>query len=67
MKPKYHNVRLRVSSLDSNALCIVGTVCAALRKAGVGPGEVEAFASDAMSSDYNHLLRTTMRWVKLVD
>lgn len=66
-KPKYHNVRLRVSALDSNALCIVGAACAALRKAGVRSGEIEAFASDALSGDYNHVLRTTMGWVKLID
>ena len=65
IEPKYHDVRLRLSTLDGNALGIVGAACAALRKAGVASKEIEIFADDALSGDYSHVLRTTAGWVQL--
>ena len=40
--PKYNNVRVRLSTLDGNALGIVGAACAALKRAGVTSTEIEA-------------------------
>ena len=35
----------------------------ALRQAGVEPGELSAFLSEATSGDYDNLLLAAMRWV----
>ena len=67
IEPKYPDVVLNVGAVNGNAFGVVGAVGSALRKAGVAPREIETFSADAMSGDYNHLLRTAMRWVKFTD
>lgn len=60
---RYPNVSVPLEGCDGNAFSILGRVSAALRKAGVGDAEIAAYRAEAESGDYDHLLRTTMRWV----
>jgi hypothetical protein len=60
---KYPKVKVRLSGHDSSALAIVGTVMAAMKKAGVPKEEIVAFRLEAMSGDYDHLLQTAMKTV----
>jgi hypothetical protein len=64
-EPKY-KVRVKVVGNDGNAFAIMGAVLAALRKAGATKEEQTAYANDAMSEDYGHLLRVSGKWVDLV-
>lgn len=66
-EPKYPDVVLNVGTVNSSASGVIGAVGSALRKAGVASCEIETFSAEAMSGDYNHLLRTAMRWVKFTD
>lgn len=48
--------------VDGNAFMVVGAVRAGLRKAGNPPEVLEQFSEDAMSGDYDHLLRVSMAY-----
>ncbi len=64
-EPKYPAVRFRAEDLDAHPLALVGAVSSALRRAGAPPADVEQYAADALSADYDHVLRTTMGRVTL--
>lgn len=63
MDVKYPDIKVRLSGEDGNAFAIIGRVRRALKKAKVPSTEIEAFSSEAMSGDYDHLLQTAMKWV----
>jgi hypothetical protein len=46
---------------DGNAFAILGRFRRAARKAGWPPEEVQKVLDEAMSGDYDHLLRTIVR------
>lgn len=50
---------------DGNAFAIIGKVRTALREAGASPDEIDDFTTEATSGDYNHVLQTAMRWVRV--
>lgn len=49
---------------DGNAFAIIGRVSAALRHAGLEE-QVAEFQTEAMSGDYNNLLRVCMKYVNV--
>lgn len=63
MDPKYPDIEVQLSGEDGNAFSIIGSVRQALRRANVPKEDVEAFTSEAMSDDYDNVLRTCMKWV----
>jgi hypothetical protein len=65
LNPKFPNTTVRLSQLDGNAYSIMSAVTNALRRDGVDKDQVEAYKTEAMSGDYDNLLRTTMRWVEV--
>jgi hypothetical protein len=60
--PKYPAVRVKLSEMDGNAFVILGRCSAAARKAGVPDAEIAAFTVEAMGGDYDHLLRTCLKY-----
>ena len=50
---------------DGNAFAVMGAVQRALRKAGAPKEEINQYLKEAMSGDYDNLLRTTMDWVEV--
>lgn len=62
-RPLYPDAIAQISGEDGNAFAIIATVRRALRDARVPSDEVTRFQDEAMSGDYDHLLRTAMRWV----
>ena len=63
--PKYA-IRVPLIGEDGNAFAVMGAVQRALRKAGASKDEINQYLKDAMSGDYDNLLRTTMEWVEVV-
>jgi hypothetical protein len=63
--PKFDSVNVSLIGKDGNAFAILGAVAKAMRKAGVGASEIDAYQKQAMSGDYNHLLRVTMDTVNV--
>lgn len=62
--PKY-NIEVELCGNDGNAYAIMGAVRKALRKAGAGKDELDQYFAQATAGDYDHLLRTTIEWVKV--
>ena len=50
---------------DGNAFFILGKVKKALRKFGCSNEYIDNYITDATSSDYNHLIQTTMEYVNV--
>lgn len=50
---------------DGNAFYILGVTIDALKKAGMEK-EADEYQKEAISGDYDHLLRTTMEYVEVV-
>ena len=61
---KYPEVEVKLVGEDGNAFSILGRVSKAMRRAGIDSTEIKEFTDEAMSSDYNHLLQTVMKWVE---
>lgn len=49
---------------DGNAFAVLGRVNKALKEAG-RPKDGKRFLEEAMQGDYNHLLRTAMKYVEV--
>jgi hypothetical protein len=62
--PKY-DITVQLSGNDGNAFAILGAVGKAMRRAGVPKSEIDAYTAEAMSGDYNDLLRTSMAYVNV--
>jgi hypothetical protein len=63
MEVKFPEVEVELVGHDGNAFSILGSVNRALQRAGVSKEERDAFAKEATSGDYDHLLQTCMAWV----
>lgn len=62
---KYPEVNVELVGQDSNAFLMIGRVRMALKRGGVEADEVEVFSKEAMSGDYDHVLRTITNWVNV--
>lgn len=60
---KHPEVTVLLTEISGNALVIVGAVRCELRLAGVKKDEIDQFTDEAMSGNYDHLLRTCQQWV----
>ena len=54
--------KLKLVGEDGNAFFIMGRATKAARKAGWTKEQTDAIMNEAMSDDYNHLLRTMMKY-----
>jgi NAD(P)H-flavin reductase len=65
--PKYPKakVQIELAGPTGNAFVVMGRTEAALKDAGVGEQEIDRYRREAMSGDYNNLLRVTGEWVRL--
>ena len=53
----------RLVGEDGNAFAIMGRVTSVLRRAGF-ENKIKEYHEEAMSGDYDHLLGTTLKYVK---
>ena len=53
---------VKLVGTDGNAFAILGKVKRALKEAGFTPDELAEFQKQAMSGDYDNLLRVCMQW-----
>jgi hypothetical protein len=61
----YENVTVELVGQDGNAFAILGRVQSALRRGGASQEAIRDFVAEATSGDYDHLLRTVMRYVNV--
>lgn len=60
--PKYPNITVQLVGQDSNAYNLLGICRRAMVKNRLPQSEIEAFTTEATSSDYSHLLMTCTEW-----
>ena len=60
-----YDIQVQLIGKDGNAFAVMGAVQRALRKAGAPKEEINQYLKEAMSGDYDNLLRTTMDWVEV--
>jgi len=58
-----YTVEVELVGHDGNAFAIMGKVQRALKDAGANANELKQYLDESMSGDYDHLLRTAMKWV----
>lgn len=63
---RYPDIEVQLVGQDGNAFFIIGRTQSAMHRAGVPQEEIDKYADEATSGDYDHLLATTMRWVDVV-
>ena len=59
------DIDVQLTGTDGNAFALMGKVSKGILEAGGSKTDVVAFQDEAMSGDYNHLLRTCMAWVNV--
>ena len=59
------DIDVQLTGTDGNAFALMGKVSEGIKKAGGTSEDVRSFQDEAMSGDYNHLLRTCMAWVNV--
>ena len=62
---KYPEIEVEIIGQDGNAFSILARVSEAMEKAGVPPDEISDFFAEATSGDYDRLLATVVKWVKV--
>lgn len=62
MTPKYPYIIVELSGHDGNAFAILGRCRQAAQEAGLSEDEIDAFMTEAMAGNYDHLLLTAMCW-----
>jgi ribosomal protein L32 len=65
MKPICENVTVQLTGEDGNAFFVISRVRKAMKRAGVEQSTIDAFSKEAMSGDYDHVLRTCMEYVEV--
>jgi hypothetical protein len=65
ISPKYPTIEVQLTGGSGNAGAIIGAVMRALRRGGAGAEEVQAFAAEATSGDYDNVIQTAMKWVEV--
>ena len=61
--PVFPEIEVQLTGEDGNAFFIISRVSAALRRHGVKPERINTFQQEAMSGNYDNVLRTCMAWV----
>lgn len=65
-EPKYPEITVKLTGVNGNAYNILSIVRKALLNNGVSIEEIrEFFLPEAMKNDYDHLLRTCIKWVNV--
>jgi hypothetical protein len=61
-KPLYPHVKVKLTGRDGNALSIINSCSVAARKGKVPQEEIDQFNNEALSGDYDNVLRTCLKW-----
>lgn len=66
MEPQFPDIEVKLTGQDGNAFAVMGAVTKAMRKAHVPKADIDQYMADAMSGDYDHLLRVTCETVTVL-
>lgn len=65
MDIRYPDISVQLTGRDGNALAIIAAVADALRREGVSAEDIDTFRAEAMSGDYDRVIRTVLAWVEI--
>lgn len=65
MDQLYPEITVKLTGKEGNAFGVIGAVTKAMKAVKVPPEKIHAFTEECMAGDYNHLLRTCMKWVNV--
>lgn len=65
-KPRYPQVKVKLIGKNGNAYAILGECKYAAKKAGISKEEIDKFLKEAMSGDYDNLLKTCCNWFSIL-
>ena len=63
MEPKFPHIIVQMSGEDGNPVAIVSRVCKAMQRASIDKEDVDAFRTEALSGNYDHVLQTAFKTV----
>lgn len=63
--PKYPDFKVRLSNQDGNAFHLISAVNNAMRRMGIPDAEREKFREEAISGDYDRMLKVCMTWASI--
>lgn len=65
--PKYEDVYvgIDVNGVGGNAYAIIASVVSGMKSVGAPKSDIEAFRSEAISGDYEHLKEVCSEWVDI--
>lgn len=61
--PKFPHIEVPLIGESGDAFAIIGRVRRAMRRGGCTKEQIAEFSAEAMSGDYDHLLRTVLATV----
>lgn len=64
-KIKYPHIKVKLVGENGNAFMILGLTKRAMKSAKLTQEQIDEYMNEAMSGDYDHLLQTTMKYVKV--
>lgn len=59
------DVDVELTDVDGNAFSVMGAVTKTMRRNGISQTDIDEYKKEAMSGDYDHLLRVTMETVNV--
>ncbi len=62
---KYPDITVNIIGQNGNAFCILGICKRVMEHAKLPQTEIDAFMTEAMSGDYDHLLATVVSWFEV--
>ena len=62
---KYPKVKVKLIGCDGNAFAIIGACLKEAKRKGLTKDQLDEFKTEAMSSDYDHLLKTCMDYFEV--
>jgi len=65
MKEQSTKPTVKLIGQDGNAFSIMGNIQRALKRAGADKEYIDKYIREATSSDYNHLLTVSMKYVNI--
>lgn len=63
--PVYPDISVRLIGVDDHPMTIVAVLTKGLRDGGIGRDEIDRIVSEALSGDYDHVLSTCLKYVRV--
>lgn len=63
--PKYPKITVKHIGEDGNAIAIVGRTIQAMLTYGLDNAQIDEYYQDALSDNYDHVLVTTLKYVRV--